>query len=63
MSDRKEQAHKCLFCKKKLIDEKVPICLRCRQKTKSNVAKGGTLVITVGSAVLSGIGIKNFFKK
>lgn len=62
MSDRKEQAHKCLFCKKKLIDEKVPICLRCRQKAKSNVVKGGS-VIGVGVTVLSGIGRINKFKK
>lgn len=62
MSDRKEQAHKCLFCKKKLIDEKVPICLRCRQKAKSNVVKGGS-VIGVGVTVLSGIGLINKFKK
>ena len=62
MSDRKEQIHKCLFCKKKLIDEKVPICLRCRQKAKSNVVKGGS-VIGVGVTVLSGIGLINKFKK
>lgn len=63
MSDRKEQIHKCLFCKKKLIDEKVPICLRCRQKAKSKVAKGGSAVLGVGAAVLSGIGLINKFKK
>ena len=63
MSDRKERTHKCLFCKKKLIDEKVPICLRCRQKAKSNVVKGGSVVIGVGVTVLSGIGLINKFKK
>ena len=31
-----EKIKNCMFCKKALIDETVPICLRCRLKSKKN---------------------------
>lgn len=43
MSDNaNEKEKKCIVCKKKLIDEKIPICLRCKlsgKKKASNIVK------------------------
>lgn len=33
---------KCLMCKKTLLDEKVPICLRCRLSGRDKSVKAGT---------------------
>ncbi len=51
MSDNaNEKEKKCLFCKKKLIDETVHICLRCRLEGRDNVV-GLALVLGGGVAL------------
>lgn len=52
-----EKIKNCKVCKKALIDETVPICLRCRLKGKKGVtdfgkAAGiGAFVIALGAAI------------
>lgn len=45
---------KCIFCGKKLLDERLPLCLRCRLEGRNTVVKvgktAGTIVLAVGGA-------------
>ncbi len=45
---------KCISCDKKLLDEKLPICLRCRLKGRNTTVKVvevvGTMIVAVGGA-------------
>lgn len=48
---------KCKTCGKRLIDEKIPICLRCRLTGRNNVGKvsgivGMVLAVTGGKALI-----------
>ncbi len=49
MSDNtSEKTKNCLKCKKALIDETVPICLRCRLEERNKVVVGGVVVVGLG---------------
>lgn len=45
---------KCISCGKKLLDEKLPLCLRCRLEGRNTTAKVveavGTIAVAVGGA-------------
>ena len=44
---------KCKTCGKQLLDEKIPICLRCRLKGRNNTVEwGGKLVGVLGSVAV-----------
>ena len=47
-----EKKKVCLGCKKQLLDEKLPFCLRCRLAGRNTVANAGEIV--VGLAVVAG---------
>ena len=55
MSDNaNEKEKKCIVCKKKLIDEKIPICLRCKlsgKKKASNIGKKVVGVVAVTTII------------
>lgn len=44
---------RCKFCKKALIDEKIPICLRCRLTGKKKAAKPVVGIAAISAGVLS----------
>ena len=44
---------KCIFCKKTLIDEKIPVCPRCRRKGKDGAKGVGVFALTAGTFVVS----------
>lgn len=46
MMEEEMKIRRCLFCKKKLLDEKVPICLRCKLSGRNKVGKGGAILTT-----------------
>ena len=45
---------KCISCGKKLLDEKLPLCLRCKLEGRNTTVKVaevvGTIVLAVGGA-------------
>lgn len=49
---------KCLFCGKRLIDEKIPVCLRCKLEGRdiaskvTEVAVGAVLMVGGGKALI-----------
>lgn len=51
---KKNKEKECIFCRKALLDEKVPLCLRCRIKkrdvTAAVMGAVGTVALAVGSA-------------
>jgi hypothetical protein len=53
--ENKERA--CIACGKKLLDEKIPICLRCKLKGRNTVAKTteivGGIVTLIGAAAIT----------
>lgn len=54
--DEVAQEKRCLTCKKKLIDESIPICLRCRLKGRNYVGTGAE--VALGTAITV-FGVKN----
>ena len=50
--DNKDKVKRCLFCHKRIIDKKVPVCKRCRLKGKNGVEKGVGGVVALGAAAL-----------
>ncbi len=42
--DEEIKERKCMTCGKKLLDEKLPFCLRCRLKGRNNVGRAGEVV-------------------
>lgn len=52
MNKTEEKEKRCLFCGKKLIDEKFLVCLRCKLKGRNYVGSAGEIVagiaVTVG---------------
>ncbi len=54
MSDNaNEKEKKCIVCKKKLIDEKIPICLRCKLSGKKKASNIGKKVAGIGAGVVA----------
>lgn len=54
---KEEKEKRCLFCGKRLIDEKIPICLRCKLKGRDTAGEvtgviGGLAVIIGGGKAL-----------
>lgn len=37
---------KCIFCKRSLTDEKLPVCHRCTQKVESGATVIGGIIVT-----------------
>lgn len=58
MSEKNED-RRCLTCGKKLLDEKLPICLRCRLQGRNTTAKVGEAAGGLAVAALSIISIAN----
>ena len=56
--DEEVKERKCKTCGKRLIDEKLPICLRCRLKGRntagrvSEIAVGTVLAVAGGKALI-----------
>lgn len=52
MSKNERKEKHCLVCGKRLIDEKIPICLRCKLAVRDTAGKvtelAGGIVIAVG---------------
>lgn len=48
---KEEKTRKCLGCKKQLLDEKFPFCLRCRLAGRNTAANVGEVAIGVVMAV------------
>lgn len=52
MNKNESKEKHCLFCGKRLIDEKIPICLRCKLSGRDTAGKVtevvGGIVIAVG---------------
>lgn len=46
---------KCIFCDKKLLDEKLPLCLRCRLEGRNATAK---CVEVAGAVAVAVSGVK-----
>ena len=46
--NKKEQEKKCIFCKRILSNEKVPICHKCRNKG----VEYGVGILSLGAAVI-----------
>jgi len=54
MSNIKEEKERCcLTCRKRLLDEKLPICLRCRLRGRNYSGKGVEIVGGVVVAIVS----------
>lgn len=51
MNKTEEKEKRCLFCGKKLIDEKLPVCLRCKLKGRNYVEAAGEIVVGVAVTV------------
>ncbi len=53
---------RCIMCKKLLLNEKIPICIRCRLKAKDTAIRvgeiGGT-VVGVAGLFFGGIAFRN----
>lgn len=45
---------KCVFCGKKMLNERIPLCLRCRLEGRNTAVKVGetvgTIILAVGGA-------------
>lgn len=54
-----EKIKKCKVCKKALIDETLPICLRCRLKGKKGVTDFGKRTAGIVAVVAFGAAIGN----
>ena len=52
MEEVKER--KCIICGKTLLDEKLPICLRCRLEGRNLVGKGSALLFFIGGTAAGG---------
>ena len=54
MSDNASEKNKnCKVCKKALIDEKVPICLRCKLSGKKKASNIGKKAAGIGAGVVA----------
>lgn len=53
MSNEKER--RCLTCKKLLLDEKIPICLRCKLQGRNYAGESGAII---GSLAITFLGSK-----
>lgn len=51
MSKTEEKEKRCLFCGKKLIDEKIPVCLRCKLKGRNNAGRAGEIAVGVVATI------------
>jgi len=49
-----EKERRCLTCKKRLLDEKIPICLRCRLRGRNYSGKGVEIVGGIATVAVSG---------
>lgn len=54
MNKTEEREKRCLFCGKKLIDEKLPVCLRCKLKGRNTAGNVTKVVAGVAVAISSG---------
>ena len=52
--DEEVKERKCKTCGKRLIDEKLPICLRCRLKGRNNAGKVGEIAVGTVLAIAGG---------
>lgn len=52
--DEEVKERKCKTCGKRLIDEKLPICLRCRLKGRNTAVRVGEIVVGTVFAVAGG---------
>lgn len=57
MSDIKEK--RCIFCGKRIIDEKIPICLRCKLEGRNTVGRVGEMAGVVALAIKGGVELMN----
>ena len=51
---KEEKERRCLTCKKRLLDEKIPICLRCRLRGRNYSGKGVEIVGSIAAVAVSG---------
>lgn len=51
---KEEKERRCLTCKKRLLDEKIPICLRCRLRGRNYSGKGVEIVGSIVAVAVSG---------
>lgn len=54
-NEKDEKERRCLTCKKLLLDEKMPICLRCRLRGRNYAGKGGQII---GGLAITALGTK-----
>ena len=52
--DEEVKERKCKTCGKRLIDEKLPICLRCRLKGRNTAGRVGEIAVGTVLAIASG---------
>lgn len=52
--DEEVKERKCKTCGKRLIDEKLPICLRCRLKGRNTAGRVGEIAVGTVLAVAGG---------
>jgi len=63
MSNPDEKEKRCLFCGKRLIDEKIPVCLRCKLKGRNNAGRVGEIAIGVAVTIGGGKALIDNSKK
>ena len=52
-----EKEECCLVCGKQLIDEKIPLCLRCKLEGRDKAKAIGEIVGGMGLAILGGVAL------
>lgn len=53
----KSNSKKCMFCRKTLVNEVFPMCLRCRLKTRNGAGAAGKVAGIVAGAATTLLGV------